>query len=113
MDHFYQLPMLGAPEEPMLEAYTALGALATAATEKGPTGHPGHRQHVSQSHSARQDHHHPRRDQSGPRGAGGRTGWFELEHDQLGYEFGTFTERFAKLDEALKIILPDDRRMSG
>jgi alkanesulfonate monooxygenase SsuD/methylene tetrahydromethanopterin reductase-like flavin-dependent oxidoreductase (luciferase family) len=34
MDHFYQLPMLGAPEEPMLEAYTALGALA-AATEDG------------------------------------------------------------------------------
>ena len=30
MDHFYQLPGLGAPEEPMLEAYTALGGLATA-----------------------------------------------------------------------------------
>ena len=30
MDHFYQLPMLGAPDQPMLEAYTALGALATA-----------------------------------------------------------------------------------
>jgi alkanesulfonate monooxygenase SsuD/methylene tetrahydromethanopterin reductase-like flavin-dependent oxidoreductase (luciferase family) len=34
------------------------------------------------------------------------TGWFELEHDQLGFEFGTFTERFNKLDEALQIILP-------
>ena len=30
MDHFYQLPGLGRPDEPMLEAYTALGALATA-----------------------------------------------------------------------------------
>ena len=30
MDHFYQLPMLGDPGQPMLEAYTALGALATA-----------------------------------------------------------------------------------
>ena len=30
MDHFYQLPMLGPPDQPMLEAYTALGALATA-----------------------------------------------------------------------------------
>lgn len=30
MDHFYQLPMLGTPDQPMLEAYTALGALATA-----------------------------------------------------------------------------------
>jgi alkanesulfonate monooxygenase SsuD/methylene tetrahydromethanopterin reductase-like flavin-dependent oxidoreductase (luciferase family) len=34
------------------------------------------------------------------------TGWFELEHDQLGFEFGTFTDRFNKLDEALQIILP-------
>ena len=33
MDHFYQLPSLGEPDEPMLEAYTALGALASA-TEK-------------------------------------------------------------------------------
>ena len=37
MDHFYQLPMLGSPEEPMLEAYTALGALATA-TERVQLG---------------------------------------------------------------------------
>jgi alkanesulfonate monooxygenase SsuD/methylene tetrahydromethanopterin reductase-like flavin-dependent oxidoreductase (luciferase family) len=34
------------------------------------------------------------------------TGWFELEHNQLGYEFGTFTDRFNRLDEALEIILP-------
>ena len=31
-------------------------------------------------------------------------GWFELEHDSLGFEFGTFTERFEKLEEALQII---------
>ena len=30
MDHFYQLPGIGAPENAMLEAYTTLGALATA-----------------------------------------------------------------------------------
>jgi F420-dependent oxidoreductase-like protein len=29
MDHFYQIGVVGAPEEPMLEAYTTLGALAT------------------------------------------------------------------------------------
>jgi F420-dependent oxidoreductase-like protein len=34
------------------------------------------------------------------------TGWFELEHDSLGFEFGTFTERFNRLDESLQIILP-------
>ena len=29
MDHFWQLPPLGGPTQPMLEAYTLLGALAT------------------------------------------------------------------------------------
>ncbi|HEX7492202.1 MAG TPA: LLM class F420-dependent oxidoreductase [Candidatus Limnocylindrales bacterium] len=33
MDHFYQIGVVGAEEEPMLEAYTTLGALATK-TEK-------------------------------------------------------------------------------
>src|SRR5580700_1191325 len=28
MDHFFQLPPLGGPTQPMLEAYTLLGALA-------------------------------------------------------------------------------------
>ena len=29
MDHFYQLPPMGGPSQPMLDAYTLLGALAT------------------------------------------------------------------------------------
>ncbi len=33
-------------------------------------------------------------------------GWFELEHDSFGFEFGTFTDRFEKLEEALQIIIP-------
>ena len=33
-------------------------------------------------------------------------GWFEFEHQSLGFEFGTFTDRFEKLEEALQIILP-------
>ena len=33
-------------------------------------------------------------------------GWYELEHQQLGYEFGTFTDRFERLEEALSIIAP-------
>lgn len=33
-------------------------------------------------------------------------GWFELEQEQLGFDFDTFTERFEKLDEALQIIHP-------
>src|SRR5207237_1641204 len=33
-------------------------------------------------------------------------GWFELEHNSFGIEFGTFTDRFEKLEEALNVILP-------
>ena len=105
MDHFYQLPMLGAPEEPMLEAYTALGALASA-TERVllgtlVTGNTYRNPTLLAKIITTLDVI------SGGRAVLGiGTGWFELEHDQLGYEFGTFTERFAKLDEALEIILP-------
>ncbi|AFS14714.1 5,10-methylene tetrahydro methanopterin reductase [Mycobacterium intracellulare subsp. intracellulare MTCC 9506] len=105
MDHFYQLPMLGSPDQPMLEAYTALGALATA-TERVQLGTlvTGNTYRnptllakiittldvVSQGRAI----------------LGIGTGWFQLEHDQLGFEFGTFTDRFNRLDEALEIILP-------
>jgi alkanesulfonate monooxygenase SsuD/methylene tetrahydromethanopterin reductase-like flavin-dependent oxidoreductase (luciferase family) len=33
-------------------------------------------------------------------------GWFELEHQSLGFEFGTFTDRFEKLEESLRIVIP-------
>lgn len=105
MDHFYQLPMLGDPGQPMLEAYTALGALATATenvllgtlvtgnTYRNPTLLAKiitTLDVISQGRAV----------------LGIGTGWFALEHTQLGYEFGTFTERFAKLDESLAILLP-------
>ena len=105
MDHFYQLPGLGTPDQPMLEAYTALGGLATA-TERVQLGTlvTGNTYRnptllakaittldvVSQGRAI----------------LGIGTGWYELEHDSLGFEFGTFTDRFNKLDEALQIILP-------
>ena len=105
MDHFYQLPGLGAPEEPMLEAYTALGALA-AATEKVQlgtlvTGNTYRNPTLLAKEITTLDVI-----SQGRAILGIGTGWFELEHDSLGYEFGTFTERFKKLDEALEIILP-------
>jgi F420-dependent oxidoreductase-like protein len=37
MDHYYQLPPLGGPDQPMLEAYTLLGALA-ACTQRVQLG---------------------------------------------------------------------------
>lgn len=105
MDHFYQLPGIGTPDQPMLEAYTALGALAastenvqlgtlvTGNTYRNPT-------HLAKSITTLDVI------SQGRAILGIGTGWFELEHDQLGYEFGTFTDRFNKLGEALQIILP-------
>jgi hypothetical protein len=105
MDHFYQLPVLGTPDQPMLEAYTALGALATA-TERVQLGT------LVTGNSYRNPTLLGKAITTLDVVSAGRailgigTGWFELEHDQLGFEFGTFTERFNRLDEALQIILP-------
>lgn len=105
MDHFYQLPMLGSPDQPMLEAYTALGALATA-TQRVQLGtlvtgntyrNPALLAKIITTLDVVS---------AGRAILGIGTGWFELEHDQLGFEFGTFTDRFNRLDEALQIILP-------
>lgn len=105
MDHFYQLPMLGSPDQPMLEAYTALGALATA-TERVllgtlVTGNTYRNPTLLAKIITTLDVI-----SQGRAVLGVGTGWFELEHTQLGFEFGTFTDRFAKLDEALQIMLP-------
>ena len=105
MDHFYQLPMLGSPDQPMLEAYTALGALATSTEDvllgTLVTGNTYRNPTLLAKIITTLDVI-----SQGRAVLGIGTGWFELEHDQLGFEFGTFTERFAKLDEALEIILP-------
>jgi F420-dependent oxidoreductase-like protein len=105
MDHFYQLPGLGTPDQPMLEAYTALGGLATA-TERVQlgtlvTGNTYRNPTLLAKAITTLDVM-----SQGRSILGIGTGWFELEHQQLGYEFGTFTDRFNKLDEALQIILP-------
>ncbi len=34
------------------------------------------------------------------------TGWYELEHRQFGFDYGTFTDRFDRLNEALQIVVP-------
>ncbi|KAA0108591.1 LLM class F420-dependent oxidoreductase [Mycolicibacterium sp. P1-5] len=105
MDHFYQLPNLGKPEEPMLEAYTALGALANATqrVQLGTlvTGNSYRNPTLLAKAITTLDVI-----SQGRAILGIGAGWFELEHDSLGYEFGTFTDRFNKLDEALQIILP-------
>jgi F420-dependent oxidoreductase-like protein len=105
MDHFYQLPMLGQPEEYMLECYTLLAALAgqTAKVRLSAlvTGNTYRNPAVLAKTLTTLDVVSGGRAQLGI-GAG----WFELEHDAFGIEFGTFTDRFEKLEEALQIILP-------
>ncbi len=105
MDHFFQLPMLGAPEENMLECYSLLSALAreTSVVRLGAlvTGNTYRNPAVLAKTVTTLDIVSGGRAQLGI-GAG----WFELEHDAFGIEFGTFTDRFEKLEEALQIILP-------
>ncbi len=105
MDHFYQLPMLGSPDEPMFECYTMLSALAQH-TDKVRlsalvTGNTYRHPTLLAKTITALDHV-----SNGRASLGIGAGWFELEHDSLGYEFGTFTDRFEKLEESLQILVP-------
>ena len=104
MDHFYQLPVLGSPDQPMLESYTTLGGLATATehVQLGTlvTGNTYRNPTLLAKAITTLDVM-----SQGRAILGIGTGWFELEHDQLGFECGTFTDRFNRLNEALEIIL--------
>ena len=105
MDHFYQLPGIGAHDEPMIECYALLSALA---------------QHTSTMRLATLVTGNTYRNPallaktitaldlvSGGRATLGiGAGWYELEHGAMGYEFGTLTDRFERLEEALQIIIP-------
>jgi F420-dependent oxidoreductase-like protein len=105
MDHFYQLAGLGKPEQEMIECYTLLAALA---------------QHTSRVRLSALVTGNTYRNPSllaktvtaldvvsgGRAQLGIGAGWFELEHHSLGFEFGTFTDRFEKLEESLQIVLP-------
>jgi len=105
MDHFYQLPMLGAPDEPMFECYAMLSALAQH-TKKVRlsalvTGNTYRNPALLAKTITTLDHV-----SHGRATLGIGAGWFEFEHAAYGFEFGTFGERFRKLDEALSIIVP-------
>jgi F420-dependent oxidoreductase-like protein len=105
MDHFYQLPMLGEPDRYMLESYTLLAALAreTSHVRLGAlvTGNTYRYPAVLAKTVTALDIVSGGRAQLGI-GAG----WFELEHDSFGIPFGTFTDRFERLEESLQIVLP-------
>ena len=105
MDHFYQLPMLGPAEWNMLEAYTLLGALA-ARTQRARLGT------LVTGNTYRNPALLGKIVTSLDVISGGRAllgigaGWFEQEHTAFGFEFGSFSERFLKLEEALAILKP-------
>ncbi|MDJ0865542.1 MAG: LLM class F420-dependent oxidoreductase [Myxococcota bacterium] len=105
MDHFYQLPGIGAHDEPMYECYAMLSALAQH-TERVRlaalvTGNTYRNPALLAKAVTTLDH------VSGGRATLGiGAGWFEKEHLDLGFEFGTWTDRFEKLEEALQIIIP-------
>ena len=102
MDHFFQIPVLGPAEEPMLEGYAAL-AYAAAVTERITLGtmvtgvayrHPGVLVKTMTTIDVL---------------SGGRSylgigaGWFEREHRGLGVPFPPVKERFERLEETLQI----------
>ena len=105
MDHFYQLPVLGQPDSYMLECYSLLSALSqrTSRVRLGAlvTGNTYRNPALLAKTVTTLDIVSGGRAQLGI-GAG----WFELEHRSLGFPFGTFAERFDKLEEALQIIVP-------
>lgn len=105
MDHFFQLPPdtgWGGPDEPMLEAYTTLGYIASS-TEKIALGplvagvhfrHPGLLVKIATTLDVL---------------AGGRTylgigaGWYEREAHGLGVPWPERRERFELLEETLRL----------
>src|SRR5262245_58563768 len=105
MDHFYQLPMLGAPEAEMFEAYTLLGALAArtkrvrlATLVSGNTyRNPALLAKLVTTLDVI----------SGGRAMLGiGAGWFEPEHVGYGFAFPPIRERIERVDEALSTIAP-------
>ncbi|MFF0374047.1 LLM class F420-dependent oxidoreductase [Actinoplanes missouriensis] len=105
MDHFYQLPGIGTPDQAMLEAYTTLGALSqvtsTIQLSTLVTGNTYRNPALLAKTVTTLD-----MVSHGRAILGIGAGWFEREHNDYGFEFGTFGQRFERLEEALTIIAP-------
>jgi F420-dependent oxidoreductase-like protein len=102
MDHFYQLAMMGSPDQEMFEAYTLLAALA-ARTEKVRLGT------LVTGVTYRNPSHLAKTVTALDVISGGRAllgigaAWFELEHQSLGFEFPPLKVRYELLTDALEI----------
>ena len=102
MDHFWQLPPLGGPTQPMLEAYTLLGGLAarTRRVKLGTlvTGVTYRNPALLAKMATTLDIV-----SSGRAMLGLGAAWYEEEHDALGFDFPRAGERLDRLEEALQI----------
>lgn len=102
MDHFWQLPPLGGPDQPILEAYTLLGALAARTTrvELGTlvTG-------VTYRNPALLAKIVTTLDviSRGRAVLGIGAAWHDVEHVGLGFDFPPVGERMDRLEEAVQI----------
>src|SRR5580692_2569498 len=102
MDHFYQLPPMGGPSQPMLDSYTLLGALAarTSRVRLGTmvTGvtyrNPAHLAKIVTTLDVIS---------SGRAILGIGAAWYDVEHEGLGFDFPPAGERLDRLAEALQI----------
>ncbi len=102
MDHFFQLPALGGPDEPMLEAYTLLGALA-ARTERVQlgtlvTGVTYRNPAVLAKIVTTLDVISKGRAILGIGGA-----WYDVEHHALGVDYPSDRVRLDMLEEAVQV----------
>ena len=102
MDHFYQLPPMGGPSQPMLDAYTLLGALATRTSTvrlgtmvTGVTyRNPAHLAKIVTTLDVIS---------AGRAILGIGAAWYDVEHEGLGFDFPPAGERLDRLEEALQI----------
>ncbi|HEY6428666.1 MAG TPA: LLM class F420-dependent oxidoreductase [Acidimicrobiales bacterium] len=102
MDHFYQLPPMGGPSQPMLDSYTLLGALAARTTRvrlgtmvTGVTyRNPAHLAKIVTTLDVIS---------AGRAILGIGAAWYDVEHEGLGFDFPPAGERLDRLEEALQI----------
>jgi F420-dependent oxidoreductase-like protein len=102
MDHFFQLPPLGGPDQPMLEAYTLLGALAarTRRVQLGTlvTGVTYRNPGILAKIVTTLDVISRGRAILGIGGA-----WYDVEHQGLGVDYPADRVRLDMLEEAVQI----------
>jgi F420-dependent oxidoreductase-like protein len=115
-DHLMQTPVVAPRDDPMLECYTLLGALAAATTSVRLGAFVGCAAYRNPTLLAKAV---TTLDvvSKGRAVFGIGAGWFEQEHQAYGYEFGTVGERFERLTEVIEIVRSmfsdDETRFEG